>query len=108
MNVATDARLDKLQAAAVASLGMLGFARALSPPHTVFDGDALFALSVGEVATDLTALGLAAADAVAAAIVSGVRAASSLPGLPAARDLPRLTVLPIFRIFVLSCFRDCI
>ena len=86
--VATDARLDKPQAAAVASLGMLGFARALSPPHTAFDGDALFVLSIGDVAADLTALGLAAADAVAAAIVSGVRAASSLPGLPAARDLP--------------------
>ena len=85
--VATDARLDKVQAAAVASLGMLGFARALSPPHTAFDGDALFALSIGEVAADVTALGLAAADAVAAAIVNGVRAASSLPGLPAARDL---------------------
>jgi L-aminopeptidase/D-esterase-like protein len=85
--VATDARLDKLGAAAVASLGMLGFARALSPPHTASDGDALFVLSTGEVPADLTALGLAAADAVAAAIVSGVRAATSLPGLPAARDL---------------------
>jgi L-aminopeptidase/D-esterase-like protein len=86
--VATDARLDKIQAATVASLGLLGLARALSPPHTAFDGDALFALSVGEITADLTALGLAAADAVAAAIVSGVRAASSLPGLPSARDLP--------------------
>ena len=85
--VATDARLDKPGAAAVASLGMLGFARALSPPHAAFDGDALFALSIGDVPADLTGLGLAAADAVAAAIVSGVRAASSLPGLPAARDL---------------------
>jgi L-aminopeptidase/D-esterase-like protein len=85
--VATNARLTKLEAATVASLGMLGFARALSPPHTAFDGDALFVLSVGDIAADLTALGLAAADAVAAAIVNGVRAASSLPGLPAARDL---------------------
>jgi L-aminopeptidase/D-esterase-like protein len=85
--VATDARLDKLQAATVASLGMLGFARALSPPHTAFDGDALFALSLGQAVGDVTALGLAAADAVAAAIVNGVRAASSVPGLPAASDL---------------------
>jgi L-aminopeptidase/D-esterase-like protein len=85
--VATDARLDKLEAAAVASLGMLGFARSLSPPHTAFDGDALFVLSTGDVSADLTALGLAAADAVAAAILSGVLAASSVPGLPAARDL---------------------
>jgi L-aminopeptidase/D-esterase-like protein len=85
--VATDARLTKPEAAKLASLGMLGFAAALSPPHTSFDGDTLFALSVGELPIDLTRLGLAAADAVARAIVRGVRAAVSLPGLPAARDL---------------------
>ena len=85
--VATDARLTKAEAAKVASLAMLGFAKALSPPHTSFDGDTLFALSVGDVPTDITRLGLAAADAVALAIVRGVRAAVSLPGLPAARDL---------------------
>jgi L-aminopeptidase/D-esterase-like protein len=85
--VATNARLSKAQAGTLASLGMLGFARALSPPHTAFDGDTLFALSAGDLAADLTRLGLAAADAVARAIARGVRAAISLPGLPAARDL---------------------
>jgi L-aminopeptidase/D-esterase-like protein len=85
--VATDARLTKPEAAKLASLGMLGFSAALSPPHTSFDGDTLFALSVGDVPMDLTRLGLAAADAVARAIVRGIRAAVSLPGLPAARDL---------------------
>jgi L-aminopeptidase/D-esterase-like protein len=86
--VATNARLTKTEARTVASLAMLGFARVLSPPHTAFDGDTLFALSVGTVTADVTRLGLAAADAVARAIVRGVRAAASLPGLPAARDLP--------------------
>jgi L-aminopeptidase/D-esterase-like protein len=85
--VATNARLSKPEAAKLASLAMLGFARALSPPHTAFDGDTLFALSVGNVPADITRLGLAAAEAVAEAIVRGVRAATSLPGLPAARDL---------------------
>jgi len=85
--VATNARLGKADAAKLASLAMLGFARVLSPPHTAFDGDTLFALSVGDRPADLTRLGLAAADAVARAIVRGVRAATSLPGLPAARDL---------------------
>lgn len=85
--VATDARLSKPEAAKLASLGMLGFAAALSPPHTSFDGDTLFTLSVGDVPMDITRLGLAAAEAVARAIVRGVRAAVSLPGLPAARDL---------------------
>ena len=59
----------------------------MSPPHTAFDGDTLFALSVGQAAIDLTRLGLAAGEAVAQAIVRGVRAATSLPDLPAARDL---------------------
>ena len=85
--VATDARLTKAEAAKVAALGMLGFAAALSPPHTSFDGDTLFVLSVGDVRMDLTRLGLAAGDAVARAIVRAVRAATSAPGLPAAADL---------------------
>jgi L-aminopeptidase/D-esterase-like protein len=85
--VATNVALDRAQAASVAALGFLGFARALSPPHTAFDGDALFVLSTGEVRADVTRLGLAAADAVGAAIVRAARAATSLPNLPAARDL---------------------
>jgi L-aminopeptidase/D-esterase-like protein len=85
--IATDARLTRVEASKLASLGMLGFAAALSPPHTAFDGDTLFALSVGAIPADLTRLGLAAADVVARAIVRGVLAAHSLPGLPAARDL---------------------
>jgi L-aminopeptidase/D-esterase-like protein len=85
--VATNARLSKPEAGKLASLAMLGFARALSPPHTAFDGDTLFALSTGDRPADLTRLGLAAADAVARAIARGVRAATSLAGLPAARDI---------------------
>ncbi len=85
--VATTASLGKADCARVAQLAMEGFARALSPPHLPTDGDALFCLSVGEARGDVTAVGLAAAEAVAQAIVNGVRAATSLPGLPAARDL---------------------
>jgi L-aminopeptidase/D-esterase-like protein len=85
--VATNVRLAKPEAAKLAALAMLGFARALSPPHTAFDGDTLFALSLGEATLDLTRLGLLAADVVARAIARGVLAATSLPGLPAARDV---------------------
>jgi L-aminopeptidase/D-esterase-like protein len=85
--VATSAALGKADCARVAQLAMDGFGRALSPPHLPADGDTLFCLSVGEVRGDVTAVGLAAAEAVAQAIVNGVRAATGLPGLPAARDL---------------------
>ena len=85
--VVTGAALGKAEAARVARLGIDGFARALSPPHLDTDGDTLFCLSVGTTRADPAALGRAAADVVAQAIVNAVRAATSLPGLPAARDL---------------------
>ncbi|MBI4588064.1 MAG: P1 family peptidase [Candidatus Rokubacteria bacterium] len=85
--VGTNARLTKPEATKVAQFGMLGFARSLSPAHTGVDGDTLFCLSVGDAPVDLTALGVAVADAVARAISRAIRAAASLPGLPACRDL---------------------
>jgi L-aminopeptidase/D-esterase-like protein len=85
--VATSATLDKRGAARLARAGIGGFARALSPPHLTSDGDALFALALGTADADAGALEAAAADVVARAIVRAVTTATSLPGLPAARDL---------------------
>ena len=85
--IVTSAALTKAEASALAGHGMDGPARALSPPHLDTDGDTLFAMGLGAGPCDLPRLGVAAAEAVARAIVSAVRAATSLPGLPAARDL---------------------
>ena len=85
--VATTAALDKVEAGRVARLAMDGFTRALSPPHLATDGDTLFCLSVGTGDAPVEALGRALADLVARAIVRGVRAATRVAGLPAARDL---------------------
>jgi L-aminopeptidase/D-esterase-like protein len=85
--VATDARLGKAEATRLASLAHLGLAATLSPPHTTLDGDTLFCLSTGLLTEPLDALGLAAADCVAEAVVRAVRAATALGGIPAARDL---------------------
>ena len=85
--VATTAALDKVEAGRVARLAMDGFTRALSPPHLATDGVTLFCLSVGTGDAPVEALGRALADLVARAIVRGVRAATGVAGLPAARDL---------------------
>jgi L-aminopeptidase/D-esterase-like protein len=85
--VITDARLGKAEASRVAALAMGGYARALSPPHLTTDGDTLFCLSIGDRAADPLEVGTLGARAVAQAILRGVRAATGLPGLPAARDL---------------------
>jgi L-aminopeptidase/D-esterase-like protein len=87
--VATNATLTKTQATRMAQMAHDGFARAISPAHTSADGDAIFALATGVRAgpADLDTIGTLAAEAMAEAIVRAVRAATSIPGYPAARDL---------------------
>jgi L-aminopeptidase/D-esterase-like protein len=80
--VATNAKLDKPQAAKLAQFAQLGIARAIDPVHTMSDGDAAVALSVGDACAPIDSLGVAAAEAVAEAILRAVRLAPSLGGLP--------------------------
>ena len=64
-----------------------GMARAICPVHTQFDGDIIFALSVGTKRTDLNALGTAAAEVTAQAIVNAVKTAKGLGGVPSYQDM---------------------
>jgi L-aminopeptidase/D-esterase-like protein len=87
--VATDAKIDKAAANRLARVAQVGIARAIDPCHTMYDGDALFALSLGEKEADLSALGAAAAEVVSEAIVRAIQKAESLGGVPAARDVSK-------------------
>lgn len=80
--VATNAALTRIEAHRVAVMGSAGMARALSPVHTTFDGDVIFALSAGSARADVNAIGAAAAEAVARAILRGATQARSAVGLP--------------------------
>jgi L-aminopeptidase/D-esterase-like protein len=80
--VATDAAFDRVATQRLAVMASAGMARVLSPAFTRFDGDIVFALSCGDGAAALEAVGAAAADAVANAIVRGVTQARSAGGLP--------------------------
>jgi L-aminopeptidase/D-esterase len=46
--IATNARLTKTQMTKVAQMAQDGIAMAIRPAHTMYDGDTIFALSVGE------------------------------------------------------------
>jgi L-aminopeptidase/D-esterase-like protein len=62
-------------------------AMAIRPSHTLYDGDTLFAVSLpaaDALEPDQLALGRVAADVVAEAILSAVRAATPLHGIPSA------------------------
>jgi L-aminopeptidase/D-esterase-like protein len=90
--VATDAQLTKAQARRLATVAHDGLARTINPAHTMFDGDALFALGTGAAGrpADMMVLATMAAEATARAVLRAVRAARAVDSgalrLPAAAD----------------------
>lgn len=84
--VATNARLSKPQARKLAQLAQHGFVKGLSPAHTLYDGDTLFAVSTGTQTADAIQLGIVAADLVAESLRTAVQAARSVGGVPGLGD----------------------
>ena len=100
--VATDAVLSPAGCHRVAVAAQDGLARAIRPAHTPLDGDTVFALATGavEVAPNpdtpaalspetalVTAIGTAAADCLARAVLAGVLAAQPVAGIPTVREM---------------------
>jgi L-aminopeptidase/D-esterase-like protein len=100
--VATDAVLSPAGCRRVAVAAHSGLSRTIRPCHTPLDGDTVFALATGaiEVPPDPTtpasmspetplilAVGSAAADCLARAVLVGVLAATSVAGIPSYRDM---------------------
>jgi L-aminopeptidase/D-esterase-like protein len=80
--VATNAKLNKVQANKLAEFASLGVARTIYPVNTMSDGDTTFALACGELQADINTLGTAAAEAMAQAILRAARLARSMGGVP--------------------------
>ena len=95
--VATNARLTKVEVSRMALMADDGLARAISPAHTIGDGDTVFSLATGRWngQADASIIGALAADVLAEAIVRAASQAQSLGGLPSARELG--TVPPRFK-----------
>jgi L-aminopeptidase/D-esterase-like protein len=87
--VATNARLQKVQATKMAQMAHDGLARAIVPAHMPGDGDTIFALATGDYSgpTDIGIIGALAAEVIAEAVVRAAREATGIPGYPAARDM---------------------
>ncbi|HEV7370100.1 P1 family peptidase [Arenibaculum sp.] len=90
--VATNLRLTKAEARRVAVMAQDGYARAIRPVHTPYDGDTVFVLSTGTLDLDaprpelLYRVGALAADCVARAVARGVFEAEALGRFPAYRE----------------------
>ncbi|MFD0689980.1 P1 family peptidase [Actinomadura fibrosa] len=87
--LATDARLDRGRCGRLAVAAHDGMARTVRPIHTLLDGDAAFAVSLGEREPDFAAfhelLG-AAADVFVRAALRGILHAEGWPGVPSYRE----------------------
>ena len=90
--VATGAALSKVELKRLTIMATDGFARALRPVHTPFDGDLLFGVStakkkIGKARPrDVMRLGHVAADCLARAIARGVYEARTLGSVQSYRE----------------------
>lgn len=87
--VVTNAKLSKIDLNRVAQRGHDGLARKIVPVHTSFDGDAVFAASLDEVAAPLDLVASLAVEAIERAIDDAVMSAEPLGGLPSFSTIRR-------------------
>lgn len=85
--IATNADFTKAETTKVAMMAHDGFARAINPIHTMFDGDTIFCLATGKVKSNPTTVGAIAAEVMAEAIVNGVKNAESAYGIPGYKEV---------------------
>jgi L-aminopeptidase/D-esterase-like protein len=80
--IATNAKLDRVQTNKLAALASIGVARTISPVNTMSDGDITFAISTGNEQATIDAVGIAASEALAMAVLRAVRSAKTAGGVP--------------------------
>ncbi|MEI6876475.1 MAG: P1 family peptidase [Spirochaetota bacterium] len=85
--IACNAKLTKPQMMRVAMMANDGYARAIVPSHTAMEGDTIFAVATGEVDADVNLVGALAAEAMARAIVKGVKESASAYGYLGHREV---------------------
>ena len=81
--ISTNAQLSKVEANRVARMAHDGLARTVHPIHTSVDGDTVFAVATGEIKSHPDLIGAWGARMAEEAVLQAVRAAESIPGLPA-------------------------
>ena len=84
--ILTNARLDKADARKLAQLGQNALAQVIAPVHTLYDGDIIFALSVGQEEAGLMQVAILGQEMLQEAIFRAVKAADGLGRLPAWRN----------------------
>lgn len=83
----TNAKLRREELKRIAQIGHNAFARCITPAHTTYDGDVVFALSAGEMEADLNSVAILVEEVIAASIIKAIVQADGFGLLPSSRDL---------------------
>lgn len=87
--VATNAIFNKREVTKIAQMAQGGLIKTISPVHTTFDGDLVFALATGQMEADLNKVGVLAEYVLAEAIKRAVKKADGFGIVPAFRDIAK-------------------
>ena len=87
--IATDVHLYREDLRKVIRLAHNGLAKTISPLHTTFDGDIIFALSLGKKEADVNTVGILAEVALIHAVIQSVQRAAGLEAIPAFMDISK-------------------
>ena len=87
--VATNVGFGKQEMTKIAQMAQAGLIKTIAPVHTTFDGDLVFAVSLGKMTGDVNRIGVLGEFVVAEAIERAVRRADGFGKLPAYRDIAR-------------------
>lgn len=88
--IITNARFDKSQLNKIAAFAQNGYARSIRPVHTMNDGDTIYALSTGDLQSDINIVGTLASRVMAQAVKNAVLHTEGFHGLPCAADIAAL------------------
>jgi L-aminopeptidase/D-esterase-like protein len=87
--IATNADLSKKEIHQVAQIAHSGLAKVISPLHSTFDGDLIFAISYGKKKADVNTVGLLGEAALTEAVQRAVKKADGFGIVPAYKDIPK-------------------
>ncbi len=85
--IATNANLSKKEVHQVAQIAHSGLAKVISPLHTTFDGDLVFAVSLGKKKGDVNTIGLLGETALIESVQRAIIKADGFGIIPAYKDI---------------------
>jgi len=87
--VATNAKFNKREITKIAQMAQGGLIKTITPVHTTFDGDLVFAMATGECDADLNLVGVLGEFVIAEAIKRAVKKADGFGIIPAFKDITK-------------------